>query len=111
MISGTVGEEEAIECMKQGADDYLLKDRLGRLGLAVTKALEDKRLRAEKHQAEAALRESEEKFRNLFNNAEMGMFRTRFDGSEILDVNEKFLETLGRVSARTWSAGLKLRAA
>jgi PAS domain S-box-containing protein len=96
MISGTVGEEEAVECMKQGADDYLLKDRLSRLGPAVTKALEDKRLRVEKQQAEAALRESEEKFRNLFNNAEIGMFRTKLDGSEILDANEKFLEIFGR---------------
>jgi PAS domain S-box-containing protein len=42
--------------------------------------------------AEDALRESEEKFRNLFNNAGVGMFRTRLDGSEMLDVNEKFLE-------------------
>ena len=45
---------------------------------------------------ESALRESEEKFRNLFNNAETGMFRTRIDGSEILDMNEKFLNIFGR---------------
>ena len=96
MVSGTVGEDKAVECMKQGADDYLLKDRLGRLGPAVTKALEDKRLRVEKRRAEAALRESEEKFRSLFNNAEIGMFRTRLDGSEVLDANEKYLEILGR---------------
>jgi PAS domain S-box-containing protein len=96
MISGTVGEDKAVECMKQGAHDYLLKDRLSRLGPAVTKALEDKRLRVEKQQAETALRESEEKFRNLFNNAGIGMFRTRLDGSEILDANEKFLEIFGR---------------
>ena len=96
MISATVGEDIAVECIKQGAVDYLLKDRLGRLGMAVTKALEDKRLRVEKRRAEAALRESEEKFRNLFNNAEVGMFRTRLDGSEILDANEKFLRIFGR---------------
>jgi PAS domain S-box-containing protein len=46
--------------------------------------------------AEAALQESEEKFRNLFNNSEVGMFRTRLDGSETLDMNEKFLEIFGR---------------
>jgi PAS domain S-box-containing protein len=96
MISGTVGEEIAVECIKLGAVDYLLKDRLARLGPAIVRALADKRLREEKRQAEAALRESEEKFRNLFNNAEVGMFRTRIDGSEILDVNEKFLEIFGR---------------
>jgi PAS domain S-box-containing protein/putative nucleotidyltransferase with HDIG domain len=46
-------------------------------------------------QAETALRESEEKFRDLFNNAEVGMFRTKLDGSELLDLNDKYLEILG----------------
>jgi len=50
-------------------------------------------------QAEEALRENEEKFRNLFNNAEVGMFRTRIDGSEILDMNERFLTIYGRTRA------------
>jgi PAS domain S-box-containing protein len=50
----------------------------------------------ERKRAEGALRESEEKFRNLFNNAEVGMFRSRLDGSEMLDLNDKYLSTLGR---------------
>ena len=50
----------------------------------------------EQKQAEQAMRESEAKFRNLFNNAEVGMFRTKLDGSEILDMNEKFLKIFGR---------------
>ncbi len=45
---------------------------------------------------EQSLQENEEKFRSLFNNAEVGMFRTRLDGSEILDMNEKFLTIFGR---------------
>ncbi len=49
----------------------------------------------ERNRAEEALRESEEKYRSLFNNAEVGMFRTRLDGSEILDMNEKYLEIFG----------------
>ena len=60
---------------------------------------------------EGTLRVSEEKYRNLFNNSEVAMFRTRFDGSEVLDVNQKFLdivgrtreETLGRPSAILWA--------
>ena len=55
----------------------------------------------ERKLAEEALRESEDKFRNLFNNAGVGMFRSRLDGSETLDINEKFLEIVGRTRAET----------
>ena len=48
----------------------------------------------ERKQKEQALRRSEEKFRNLFNNSEVGMFRTRLDGSEILEFNEKYLKII-----------------
>ena len=52
--------------------------------------------KTEQKKSEEALRESEEKYRNLFNNAEVGMFRTRIDGSEILEMNQKFLDIFGR---------------
>jgi diguanylate cyclase (GGDEF)-like protein len=55
IVSGCIGEDMAVECMKAGASDYLLKDRLGRLGHAVTQALERKRLIEEKRQAEQRL--------------------------------------------------------
>ena len=41
------------------------------------------------------LRENEEKYRSLFNNAEIGMFRTKLDGSEVIDFNDKYLEIFG----------------
>ena len=65
VITGMLGEEAAVECMKRGAADYLLKDRLARLGPAVVLALEQKRLRDEKRRAEAAMRESEARYRTL----------------------------------------------
>ena len=65
VISGSISEEVAVECMKQGAADYLLKDRLARLGQAVTHALGLKQLRDEKAQAEAILRDSEARYRTL----------------------------------------------
>ncbi|MDX6765559.1 MAG: PAS domain S-box protein [Candidatus Methylacidiphilales bacterium] len=52
LISGTLGEEHAVEAIRSGADDYLMKDRLGRLGTAVRAALEKKRLRNEKRAAD-----------------------------------------------------------
>jgi PAS domain S-box-containing protein len=66
VVTGAVGDEVAAACIKQGATDYLLKDRLARLGQAVTHALQEKQLRAEKQQAEAALLESAEQYRLLF---------------------------------------------
>src|SRR5678815_1062143 len=55
IVSGCIGEDMAVECMKAGAADYLLKDRLGRLGHAVTQALDRKRLLEEKRRAEQRL--------------------------------------------------------
>ncbi len=63
IVSGSIGEEAAIEAVRQGASDYVLKDRLARLGQAVRHALEDKRLRVEREQADAALRASEANLR------------------------------------------------
>ncbi len=51
-VSGTIGEDQAVAAMRQGATDYLLKDRLTRLGAAVSQALERRRLRQEKERAE-----------------------------------------------------------
>ncbi len=58
IVSGTIGEEVAVAAMRQGAADYLLKDRLARLGAAVERALEQRRLRIEMQRAEAALQEN-----------------------------------------------------
>jgi hypothetical protein len=54
LISGTVGEDVAVQAMRDGATDYLLKDRPARLASAVKRALAETQLRAEHHQAEAA---------------------------------------------------------
>jgi signal transduction histidine kinase/DNA-binding response OmpR family regulator len=56
LISGTVGEDAAVEAMKHGATDYLLKDRIVRLGPAVERALEQKRLREERRRTAEELR-------------------------------------------------------
>ncbi|MBI2940858.1 MAG: GAF domain-containing protein [Chloroflexi bacterium] len=53
IVTGSLNEEAAVECMTQGAADYLLKDRLSRLGPAVARVLHEKRLRDEQRRAEA----------------------------------------------------------
>jgi putative two-component system response regulator len=55
IVSGEISEETAVDCMRQGAADYLLKDRLTRLGKAVERALEQKSLRDERRRAQEAL--------------------------------------------------------
>ena len=69
VVTGIVDEEAVVACMKEGTADYLLKDRLARLAPAVQSALEQKRLRDEKRQTEAALRASEQRFRALIENS------------------------------------------
>jgi CheY-like chemotaxis protein len=56
IVTGSINEETAVECMKAGAADYVLKEHLGRMGPAIHGALEKK-------QAEARLWQSEELFR------------------------------------------------
>ena len=58
IVSGAMGEEQAVAAMKDGAADYLLKDRLTRLGQAVSHSLAQQHLRAEMQKAQAALRAS-----------------------------------------------------
>jgi PAS domain S-box-containing protein len=93
VVSGTIGEDVAVECMRVGAADYLLKDRLARLGQAVTRALEAKRLREEKRQAEAALYESEEKYRTLVERSNDGI--TIIQDGTVLFANRRLAEMWG----------------
>ena len=65
LVSGTLGEEVAIETLKSGATDYVLKQRLGRLVPAVSRALREAQERRNYQQATAALRLSERHFRTL----------------------------------------------
>lgn len=62
-VSGTIGEDRAIEALKQGATDYILKDRLARLVPAIARAFEDVAERERRSRAEAALKESELRYR------------------------------------------------
>ena len=67
VVSGAIGEEVAVAMMRHGATDYLLKDRLARLGPAVRNALSERQLREETRQAEGALRASEVRFYSFMN--------------------------------------------
>ncbi len=69
IVSGTIGEDAAVECMKCGATDYVLKDRMPRLGSVVKRALKEAESCRKQKQAEDALRESKEVFRTIVETA------------------------------------------
>jgi PAS domain S-box-containing protein len=71
-VSGTIGEEAAIEALTKGATDYVLKQGLQRLGPAVQRALREARNWRERMQAERALAESEAKMRSILNSVDEG---------------------------------------
>src|SRR5215813_13475234 len=77
LISGTVGEDVAVEAIKLGAHDYLLKGKLTRLSSAIRNALQEKTLREEK-------RAAEEKYRNIFEDSQEGIFQTSPEGQYIM---------------------------
>jgi two-component system, cell cycle sensor histidine kinase and response regulator CckA len=74
IVSGTIGEEAAVAAMRAGAHDYLLKDNLTRLVPAVERELRESQERQQRLWAEQALRESEERFRQLAENITESVF-------------------------------------
>ena len=95
VVTGTLSEEAAVETMKHGAADYLIKDRMGRLGQAVERALEQKRLRDESRDSEQALRLSEDKFSKAFRISPDAISITRLEDGRYIEVNEGFSRLTG----------------
>jgi CheY-like chemotaxis protein len=67
LVTGTLGDELAIECIKAGVGDYVLKENLAHLPVAVLGAFDQQKLRQARNQAEKELREPETQYRLLFN--------------------------------------------
>jgi PAS domain S-box-containing protein len=93
-VTGALGEELAIDLLKQGATDYVLKSRLSRLPVAVTRALREVDERKERERAHRELHESEERNRVILQTAMDGFFRTDMQG-QILEVNETYCRMSG----------------
>lgn len=73
LVSGVLGEEKAIEALKQGATDYVLKQRLGRLAPSVKRALRETRDRRERETVAKALRETDDLLRAIVNASPVGI--------------------------------------
>ncbi len=90
VVTGTISEEVAVETMKRGAADYLLKDRLSRLGQAVQRAMHEKHLRDEKRKSEEALRLSEDKFSKAFRISPDAISISQLSDGAYVEINEGF---------------------
>ncbi|HEY6169986.1 MAG TPA: SpoIIE family protein phosphatase [Verrucomicrobiae bacterium] len=69
IVSGGIGEDIAVASMKAGAHDYLMKGNLARLSVAVDRELREAEVRAARRQGEISLRESEHRYRLLWETA------------------------------------------
>ena len=95
LVTGTLGEEKAVECIRLGVSDYVLKDQLGRLPIAIHRALEQKTLREERAQHAKALMESAANFRFLFAHNPIPMLVMDLDSLRYLEVNDAAIRQYG----------------
>ncbi|HUH65794.1 MAG TPA: PAS domain S-box protein [Syntrophales bacterium] len=93
-VSGALGEEMAIDLLKEGATDYVLKNRLSRLEPAVSRALHEVEERRERERAEHALKESEVRYRTIFENTGTATVIVEEDATIVL-ANRQFERLTG----------------
>lgn len=95
LVTGTLGDDIAVECIKEGATDYVLKDKLDRLPRACRRALDEMQVRMERDRAEKELRESEEQYRLLFDSNPLPMWVFDRETLAFLAVNEAAVRHYG----------------
>jgi PAS domain S-box-containing protein len=105
LVSGTIGEDTAVTSIKQGASDYLMKDRLTRLGASVTHALEENRLRRERQQSAEALRIAHAQLGQLLKHSPAVLYILKLNGAEAVPhlVSENITHMLGFTVTETMS--------
>ena len=95
-VSGTIGEERAVESLKSGATDYVLKTHFARLGPAVTRALRESTERQTRKAAELSLKESESRFRQVAENIDEVFWLTSTADNKLLYISPAYEKIWGR---------------
>ncbi len=92
IVTGSINEETAVDCMKKGATDYILKDKLTRLVPAIKNAMERRRMVEERIKMEESIKDSEDRFRGLYDNMGNGVtiYEARDEGQDFIikDMNK-----------------------
>ena len=86
-VSGTLGEERVVEMMRAGATDYVFKDKLGKLPLAVERVLREAKDRRQLEESRLALAANEERFRQMAGAIRDTFYLATHDGSQMLYVS------------------------
>jgi len=94
LVSGKIGEETAVDLVKAGAHDYIMKGNTARLVPAIQSQLQDAANRRENQRLGQCIKESEARYRGFFENARIGIFRCS-DHGILLDANLKIAEAFG----------------
>jgi PAS domain S-box-containing protein len=94
IVSGAIGEQTAVDLMKAGADDFVMKDELARLVPAVQRELADAEARRERKLAQEKLKESEERYRLLFESSPDVIAQVDLDG-RFITANMAMIKSLG----------------
>src|SRR5258705_7573965 len=95
LVTATVSEEYAVSIIREGASDYILKDRLQRLPNAVLGAIEKYNLENQRRLADETLRASERKYKLLFESNPLPMWMVSKSTLGIIDVNEAAIRHYG----------------
>ncbi len=95
VVSGTIGEDVAVEAVKAGASDYVMKDKTARLLPAIDRALREAEAGRRHKRTEEALKASEAGYRAIFNEANDAIFLAEAETGIIIDANKKAEELLG----------------
>jgi CheY-like chemotaxis protein len=94
ILTGSMNEDTAVECMKFGATDYVIKEHITKLGRSVLNALEQIKIRKEKDRMQEDLIQSEQLYRNLFETMVQGVVYQSADG-KIISANPAAEKILG----------------
>jgi len=93
IVSGAIGEDTAVTAMKSGAHDYLMKDKLPRLVVAIEREIRETKIRQEKKKADESLKTSEEKYRIVVENAHEAIIITQ--DMKVVFANRAAVDNIG----------------